>query len=182
MRKIFNIRQKLPVLIGLAGCLFLLSACGFDPLYATDPGNRESVGVVAAHMREIDIQPIRDRQGQIMYTRLKTRIPDSHGRLYKLEFDINSGESGSIVEQNTAISRFETVMSVRYRLINKQNGKELAKKNLTSRASFNAPRDPFAQLTAREDSQKRAALELADKVYLHLSVFFEQALAKKARQ
>lgn len=167
----------LPLLVALAG----FTGCGFEPIHATGKPGSESVGAVAAHMREMEIQPLRERYGQIFFTRLNTRIPGNRERLYRLETKVTVGKGGSIIAQDASVTRFEILMNGQFRLINKQNGKELYSKSLQTRASYASPRDPFAQSAAEKDAERRAATALADKLYEHLSLFFERALTKKAQ-
>ena len=159
---------KLPVYLGI---LFLMAACGFQPLYVE---RNDSTGTRDA-LSKISINSIPDRLGQQVHNFLLDRISPL-GKpelpLYSLNVKIGLSRQDLGVSRNDTATRAKLILSANYVLVDRKNGKQLFQGNTQSVNSFTIVNSDFANLSAENDALSRAAREVSDSIRLRLALYF----------
>jgi len=109
----------------LLGAGFVLSACGFTPLYAK---SKNTPGVTAA-LSSIDVKPIPDRVGQMMRTALKRRLGLGGPAVKRYQITVRLSETVTelAIEQDTAATRANLALSASYVVLRTADGAELGR-------------------------------------------------------
>jgi LPS-assembly lipoprotein len=77
-----------------------------------------------------------------------------------------------VLENNTTdITRYNDTLVVNYTLTDAK-GTEITHGSQSSLASYNVAVSPYATLAAQQDSDKRAAEDIADRIRMDLGAFF----------
>jgi LPS-assembly lipoprotein len=166
----------------LAALAAALAGCTVQPLYST-AGNTGISASVAPDMRtklaSVSIEPANSIFEQSVRNRLIFLLGGGEGETknpaYKLRMGLHHATVSAVVvdvgERSDRIGR-PSAGSVRatsnYVLLN-NDGKPVASGKRVVLASFDRPRQEFANLRAERDAEKRAADELAEQIYLSLA-------------
>lgn len=151
--------------------LLLLTACGFKPLY--EAGG--SSAAMQAHLADIEVAPIPDRLGQIMRNRLLDRL-NASGSKYRLEVVLEQSSEQYGTRPDTAKTQEQLTMFAAMRLVSYEGAEPvvLIEDRMRARTSFDVVQSDFAAVATREDSARRLALELAERIHRRLALYFSQ--------
>ena len=159
---------------GLLFSLAVLSACGFEPMYARR-GGRD----VAADLAAIGIGAIPRRIGQILRNDLIERLtPRGEPRepRYRLRVEVSGPTTVALaIQPDNTITRYNLRLRVSFSLTDTRTGRVLYRDRTRTVGSYNAVRSDFATLTARDDTARRAAREASEEIRTLLGVFFARA-------
>ncbi len=156
--------KRLAVL--LAVLALPLAGCGFTPLYAR-PG-------VAPSMSAIDVVAPQGRVGELM----REELDDALGRdkavapAYRLDLFYRTDREGRGLRVDNVVSRYELVLEVEYRLVDKASGAELRRNRVKSEVTYDSIDQPYAAVAAQQDAEARAAAEAARRIQLELASWF----------
>jgi len=154
----------------LALFLFLpLAACGFHPLYGDVK--------LAPQLSSIYVEPIPDQAGYELRNSLIDLLRSDGvegGKTYHLSVRLSDSSQGVALQNDAAITRYNDTLAASY-VLTGSDGKEVTSGSLTSLSSYNVATSPYATLAARQDSDKRAAQDLAQRIALDLGVFFRKS-------
>lgn len=148
-------------------CL-VLAGCGFHPLYG---GAR-----LQPQLQSIYVEPVAERDGyELRNTLINLLGADGQvrGKAYRLQITLNESNRGVVFRNNATITRYNDTLTVNYVLSDSQ-GKEITRGTQSSLASFNVAPSPYATLAAQQDSDKRAAQDLAERIRTDLAAFFRR--------
>jgi LPS-assembly lipoprotein len=143
-----------------------LAACGFTPLYAV-PG-------VSPNLAAIDVVAPQGRVGQLM----REELDDALGRdlavppAYRLDLFYRTDRVGRGLRIDNVVSRYELVLNVEYRLIDRAGGGELKRGRIKSEVTYDSIDQPYASIAAQQDAEVRAAAEAARRIHLDLASWF----------
>ena len=154
-------------LAALALC-FALAACGFHPLY----GDVHLQPQLAA----IFVEPIHEETGYELRNSLIDVLGSNGveaGKSYRLAITLSDTNQGVALQNDATITRYNDTLTASY-VLSDANGQELWHGALTSLSSYNVANSPYATLVARQDSGKRAAQDLAQRIGLDLGVYFRR--------
>jgi len=154
--------------LGIIAACFLLSACGFHPLYG-----RASL---APEMATIFVEPIAERDGYELRNTLIDALQsdgDAGGKAYRLKITLNESSQGIALQNDATITRYNNRLEAHYTLSDTR-GNVLTSGTQTEVSAYNVVQSPYATLTAQQDSSKRAAQEVAQRIQLDLGVWFRQ--------
>lgn len=149
----------------LALCL-PLAACGFTPLYAV-PG-------VSPSLAAIDVVAPQGRVGQLM----REELDDALGRdlavapAYRLDLFYRTDRVGRGLRIDNVVSRYELVLNVEYRLVERAGGGELKRGRIKSEVTYDSIDQPYASIAAQQDAEVRAAADAARRIHLDLASWF----------
>ena len=149
-------------------CLSLvLAGCGFHPMYgrATGPA-----------MSSVFVEPIAERDGFELRTALIDSLQsdgEEHGKAYRLKIVLNESAQGIALQNDATITRYNNVLTARYTLYDVQEN-VLTSGTQTQMSAYNVVQSPYATLVASQDSSKRAAQDIAERIHLDLGVWFRQ--------
>jgi LPS-assembly lipoprotein len=154
----------------IAGCVLLpllLSACGFHPMY----GN-----ALAPQLSSIYVEPIAERDGYELRNMLIDLLHSDGvpaGKAYRLKIVLNENSQGIALRNDATITRYNTTVDARYTLSDVR-GNELTTGSQTELSAYNVVNSPYATLMAEQDSTKRAAQDMAQRIQLDLGVWFRK--------
>lgn len=170
-------------LIAFAVMAVAVAGCTVQPLYSGGDGREIGAGVtpnMRTKLASVSIEPASDIFQQAVRNRLIFLLGGGAGEpqhpLYKLRMGLTNSTVSAVVvdvgERNNDRTGRPSAGSVRassnYVLLDNQ-GKPVARGKRTVFASFDRPRQEFANLRAERDAQKRAAEELAEQIFLSLA-------------
>lgn len=161
--------------LGALGLLFLLTACGFRPLYEADG----SSGAMQEHLASIEVAPIPDRLGQQMRNRLLDRLNTAGVPEYRLEVNLAQESEGYGIRPDAAATQEQLTVYATVRLVNLNGEKLVFEENMRSTTSYDLVLSDYAILTRREDSARRLVLELAERIHRRLAIHFSKADAEE---
>jgi len=159
------------LLIGLA---LLLGACGFRPLYEAGGSSR----AMQQHLAGIEVAPIADRLGQVMRNRLLDRLNTGGAADYRMTVTLEQSTQGYGIRPDAAATQ-EQLTLVAHVMFTKLDGEEIVfLEDMRARTSYDLVLSDFASVTQREDSARRLALELAERIHRRLALYFTKAEAE----
>ncbi|HPI63055.1 MAG TPA: LPS assembly lipoprotein LptE [Alphaproteobacteria bacterium] len=150
---------------------FLLSSCGFRPLYAP----ALSTGNTGLSLYNIvSIKGLKDRLGQAVYTELSNQlllVPAPSDKRYILSIILKETESDLALDREGVIIRKTYKITATYQLQLQGSNHILLKGVAQSDTNFNYVLSGYAAYVAREEAQLRLAKELAYQIYQRVSIF-----------
>ena len=150
----------------LAGCL-LLAGCGFHPMYG---------GALAPQLSTIYVEPIAERDGYELRTTLIDLLQSdgmAGGKAYRLKITLSEAQQGIALQNDATITRYNNTLEARYTLSDTR-GNVLTSGSQTELSAYNVVQSPYATLMVEQDSSKRAAQDMAERIRLDLGVWFRQ--------
>lgn len=154
-------------LLGL-GLVFLLAACSFRPVYEAG-GSTEAL---IASLDSVEVAPMPDRLGQIFTNHMIDRIGGGNPE-YRLEVSLDQTTRGFGVRQDASVAQEELIMTAAMRLVD-LDGKAVVEESMRARSSYDVVLSDFANVQQREDTARRLALDLANRVERRLVLYFSQ--------
>ena len=147
-------------------CL-VLAGCGFHPMYgrATGPA-----------LASIYVEPVAERDGFELRNALIDALQtdgEEHGKAYHLKVVLNESAQGIALQNDATITRYNNVLTARYTLYDAQEN-VLTSGTQTQMSAYNVVQSPYSTLVAAQDSSKRAAQDIAERIHLDLGVWFRQ--------
>ncbi|MCF8466323.1 MAG: hypothetical protein K9G33_02885 [Sneathiella sp.] len=151
--------------------LSLATACGFQPLYGKTTQSTD----VREKLAQIYIEPIEGRTGQILRNELLDLanpggIPDQPA--YRLVISIEVQKVGLAIQQDATKTRYNLTLNSKFRLTDAAGQDVIYSGSTQNIASYNVVQSEFANLSAANNAEKRAALVAAEQINQQLSVFF----------
>ena len=172
--------------LGLIAVATLLGGCGFHPLYGTPDMPK---GAMQADLRSIYVEPISERLGYQMRTRLTDLIDGAStpaGARYHLRvilttkaeaIGVQSQTTTSGVTQ-TAITRYNDTIKAEYELVDTKSDTVMTHGRETGLTAYNVLTSPYATLAVQQDADKRAAEDIADRIRINIAVWFAEQAKK----
>lgn len=151
----------------------LAGGCGFHPLYGDTGATAQTAGKLAV----IYVEPIPDKLGYELRNELIDLFDasgDATRDAYRLRVTLNTRSEGVAIQNNAAITRYNDTLSVAYELTDKK-GALITKGVETGLSAYNVVASPYATLTAQQDADKNAAVDIAYRIRTDLAVYFAQA-------
>ncbi len=151
--------------------LSLLAACGFQPLY----GSQTRSADVQEKLAQVYVEPIRGRTGQILRNELLDRanprgIPATPA--YRLKIQIEVLSEGLAIQNDDTKTRFNLTLNSKFSLTDVASRQVIYNGSTQNIASYNVVESEFANLSASNNAEKRAALVAAQQINQQLAVFF----------
>ena len=153
-------------LAAIAVCL-LLAGCGFHPMYGS---------ALAPQLSSIYVELIAERDGYELRTALIDLLQsdgEAGGKAYRLKVTLNESQQGIALQNDATITRYNNTLDARYTLSDAQ-GNVLTTGSQSELSAYNVVTSPYATLAAEQDSSKRAAQDVAERIHLDLGVWFRQ--------
>jgi LPS-assembly lipoprotein len=155
--------MKRALLIACA-CL-ALAGCGFHPLYG---------GKLEPRLASIYVEPLAERDGYELRNQLIDLLGSDGreaGKAYHLTLTLNQVSNGVTLQNDATITRYNDTITATY-VLTDAKGAEITRGSQTSLSSFNVSNSPYSTLAVQQDSDRRAADDLADRIRMDLGVFF----------
>lgn len=169
-------RRASLLLIGV----FLLSACGFSPVYGPKGGDRAPV---AAALSNVAIENIPNEEGQSLRNKLIDRMY-RQGRPAKpaarLSVTVTGSETELGIQKDATATVIELTMNAPY-ILRSANGQELLNGNAKSLVLYSKLNAQYGTLAAKRNAYDRALTEISEQILNRLSLFYaETPPAKEA--
>ena len=151
----------------IAMCV-LLAGCGFTPLYGG--------GKVAPQLSSIYVEPIAERNGYELRTRLIELLNSDGvlaGKRYRLKITMTESSQGVALQNDATITRYNNRMQAKY-VLSDAGGTLVTQGTQSELSSYNVVQSPYATLAGEQDSGKRAAQDMAERIRLELGVWFRK--------
>ena len=152
----------------LTALLPLLAGCGFHPLYGD--------ARLEPQLASIFVEPVAERDGYELRNTLINLLAsngESGGKAYRLKLNLTETNQGVALQNDATITRYNTTLDARYTLSDAR-GDVLTTGSQTELSAYNVVQSPYATLAAEQDSSKRAAQDVAERIHLDLGVWFRQ--------
>lgn len=165
----------------LVSLAFLVSACGFQPLYA----DRQDKRSVAEDFADVKILPISNRSGQILRNELIDRM-NPNGQPSDAKYNLEVRQS--VAKQTLGIRIDETAtranmqFSASFRLIEVSSGAVVYKSSTAATTSYNIVSSDYGTISAERDARKRGSLLIAESITVRLAAYFNRLRELRARK
>lgn len=159
------------VLLGLMVCG--LAACGFEPLY----GDRGVTSVSNESLAAVQIDLIRDREGQMLRNQLLDRFQPAGAApkpLYRLTVSLTIRRVGLAIRPDETGSRADLIMGADYVVSDLATGTTLFSGRGRSISGYNVLDSEFATTSSEADAIRRAVLDLSEQITTRVSVVIAQ--------
>jgi len=137
--------------------LFGLSACGFEPIYA-------SGSQIGKDLHNIKLMAPTTREEYIFSRSFEERLGRNMGASTTLRYTISIYDQGLDL---SGVSRVQKIGNVSYQLINEANGDVIVSGRVESFTSYSAKDD--LSVAAQRDASERLLIILADRVIAKLT-------------
>lgn len=152
-------------------CLFLAD-CGFSPIYGSVSGSK----AVETSLNNVAIDPIPDRQGQMLRNHLIDRMyfsgRPSHPEA-ALHVALRSTLSDLGIQKDATTTRSQLSMWADYSLTS-PDGKELLKGTAHSVVGYNKLSAQYGTLAAEENAYDRVVNEIGEQIVNRLSLYYAE--------
>jgi LPS-assembly lipoprotein len=161
----------------LAGVASLLSACGFQPLYAQPTGVVPALSAIAV-----------DTPGTRMGHLIREQLEDEFGTdadvppRYRLTIDIQERRTPRGLRSDDTANRYQQRVTTRYRLREINSQRQLLSGGESAAVTYDVADAPYSGVMASLDGQERAANEAARLIRTDLARFFADGRDKPARR
>jgi LPS-assembly lipoprotein len=150
----------------------VLGACGFRPLYLAQ-GTTE--GPVRAELAAIEVQGLGGRLGYLVRDALLDELNPATAAVpprYVLHVQLSSRADALGIQLDNTITRYNLILIARFQLRERTTQRIVYRSLVQRAASYNVSQQPFADLIAEQDAERRAARELSTDIRTHLAVHF----------
>ena len=151
-----------------------LAGCGFHPLYGG-----HTAGEYDPRLAAIKVDPIPDRDGQLLALALREKLNPRGVTMptrYTLSVILTLTLTDLGIQRNATSTRSEINAAARYTL--QGDGINIAGSSRTVSA-FNLQNDAWAATVAQNDARERAIEDLADAIYMQLSLWSQRQTATR---
>jgi LPS-assembly lipoprotein len=152
------------------------AACGFEPVYAP----RAEDGGLASALAAVDLPDAESRFGFELRHALERQLdPTGRGaaKRYRLETRLSRSVEDLAIQLDAVVTRQDLTVAAVYELVDLAEGRVLDRGRVERTASFNIRGEPYSDLTAEEDADRRVADALAVALRQQLVAFFERTAA-----
>jgi LPS-assembly lipoprotein len=131
---------------------------------------------LSPQLASVYVEPIAERDGYELRNHLIDLLQsdgEAQGKRYNLKIAINESSQGIALQNDATITRYNQTLEARYTLTDAQ-GNVLTSGIQTALSAYNVVDSPYATLAASQDSSKRAALDMAERIQLDLGAWFRR--------
>ena len=131
-------------------------------------------GKVGPELASIYVEPLAERDGYELRNQLIDLLGSDGrqaGKTYTLKLTLNELSNGVALQNDATITRYNDTLTASYVLTDAQ-GKQVTSGSQTSLAAYNVSNAPYSTLAVQQDSDRRAADDLADRIRMDLGAFF----------
>lgn len=131
---------------------------------------------LSPQLASIYVEPIPERDGFELRNRLIDLLQSDGqqaGKRYRLKIAVSESAQGIALQNDATITRYNQNLEARYTLTD-AGGTVLTSGTQTALSAYNVVESPYATLMAAQDSSKRAAMEMAERIQLDLGAWFRR--------
>ncbi|MSO85494.1 MAG: hypothetical protein EXR02_06775 [Rhodospirillales bacterium] len=150
-----------------------LAACGFEPMYG-----RAADKDVPADFAFIQIEPIKDRVGQMLHNQLRDAI-NPRGTpakpRYVLKVTLAESTQDTAIQRTAFAVRANLVLSATFILHDVTTRGQVFTSSAASTASYAHQTAEYGTLASEKDARDRAVRDLAEEIRARLGVYFKRS-------
>ena len=151
---------------------FVLTACGFSPLYTINDG--ETTTLTA----EISVKPIANYDGYQMENNISAMLNPA-GIVASPKYDLFiTIEDPTFSEQNIQNDNFSSRermhLTARYRLVNIKTGEDVINAKTSATGAYNIAIEPYATYTAQQKVKENLVKMLSNRIAPHVISFVKK--------
>jgi LPS-assembly lipoprotein len=154
--------------VTIAALCVALAGCGFTPLYGG--------GNLAPQLSTIYVEEIPERNGFELRTRLIEVLNTDGlmaGKRYRLKVSLSESSQGIALQNDATITRYNNRLEAKY-VLTDAGGAMVTHGVQSVLSSYYVVQSPYATLAGEQDSGKRAAQDMAERIRLELGVWFRK--------
>ena len=154
----------------LLGLTAALGACNFRPLYLAQGADTTAV---RSELAAIEIRGLDGRLGYLLRNALLDELNPATADVpprYVLDVRLTSRARSFGIQLDNTITRYNLALTASFQLREKAAGEVLVASTVRRVASYNVSREPYADLIAAQDAERRAAQEVAVDIRTLLAV------------
>lgn len=163
-----------PSLLSLLSPLFLLSACGYAPLYAPAPGDVAASAHVQIGQVTVATQTKNVGQRRVAQTvsqRLQLDYPNHNSSLDTATVAIEENTSTLAMQRTSALQRAQINLRGRLEVTSPQ-GQTLLRTDLSTTSAYNVESSPYSTESGKSYARLTAARTLADEISRRLALYY----------
>ncbi len=164
----FNLTYMLTfmlTLVSISLSAISLSACGFQPLYATN-----SRADIVATLSQISIEAPDTRETQFVTNALYLSLSSSQKPVYRLKLSSSSSIADLAIERDSRVTRANYRQTVKYELMEIKTNQTIITGSSSHAASYNKVASEFANDQAKLNASQRTAKAIAQDIKLQIAV------------
>jgi LPS-assembly lipoprotein len=148
----------------------LLAGCSFRPMLrqVSDTG-------VQSDLAAVEVKTSTDRLGYLVRDNLLDELNPTGAEVptrYVLQVHLQRQSNALAIQLDNTATRFNLSITARFSLVDADTQKVVYKSVVRRVASYNAIQDPYAELAAEQDAEKRAAHEVGTEIQTQLAIHF----------
>ncbi len=156
--------------------IFLLSACGFSPMYGANSSKNNTA--VKTELTNIDIAIIPDREGQYLRNALIDRFY-VHGNPAAPQFrlvvkEVDENVSNFDVTIDSEVTRRQLKLSTSMSLIDLDSGSIVLRRALQSITSYNVLESEFSTIVTEQSARDAALDDIARQIERSVVLYFKK--------
>lgn len=159
----------------LFAIIFVLSACGFEPVYGV---NRNTAIGVEEKLAQIEIENIPDREGQFLRNALITNFyRDGRPvgpRLILSTSAISETQRDLDITKEADATRGQLMLSAQITLKNRETNEVLLERTVQSTASYNILASEFTNRVSEQNARENALSDLARQIEQHIVLYLKK--------
>ena len=164
--------KKLHTVLSFVLGFWLLSACGFKPMY----GENGASPALQDTFSRIQIAPIPERTGQVIRNHLLDSINPYGGSGapdYILSVVLEQAIEAYGFRSDESTTRESLTLEAMFQLVNTETGDVVFEDLVRSVQSYDIVQSDFANFSTRQDAEARTALQVSDLITARLGMFFK---------
>jgi LPS-assembly lipoprotein len=161
----------------LVGLGTVLGACGFRPMYLAQG---KAAGPVRTELAAIEVQGLGGRLGYLLREALLDELNPATAAVpprYVLSVQLSSRADALGIQLDATITRYNLLLIAAFELRAKDRNELVYASSVQRISSYNVSHEPYADLTASQTAERRAAQEVAIEIRTLLAVQFARAPA-----
>ena len=162
------------ILLSVLIAYSLLSACGFQPLYAKRSNNNGEITTTNKLLASVKIESIKNRQGQILHNMLLDRFSFQQyniAKKYKLSTTIKISTKGLGVKSDDSTSRNKLTVVAKFKLV---GAKKIREFSISQVSGYSKTEAEYPTMVAEQDAIKRNLREIANDAKIRVAIYLEQ--------
>lgn len=162
--------------LALLATSLAVAGCGFRPLY----GTRGPASISAAELSAIQIDPIANREGQLVRNSLLDKMQPQGPApkpLYRLTVGVTVVRENLGVRTDDTATRGNLTMTAGYRLVDIASGKQIMTGNSRAVSSYNILDSDFATVISENDAIRRTAVDLSEEIKTRVAIYLSSLKA-----
>lgn len=162
------------IIITFVALSLLVSACGFQPLYAKRANEAGEIATTNELLASVNVEVIKDREGQILRNYLQDRLNAENQKIpkeYRLTTIINISTTGLGVQSDDTTSRRKLTVTAKFKLSGKKQTREFS---ITQISGYSETESEYPTLVAEQDAIDRNLREISNDAKIRIALYLEQ--------